>query len=329
MQKVYNISMNSERWHPIQVAAARTGLTQHAIRAWERRYGVVTPRRTPTNRRLYSDDDVRRLSLLHRVTQVGWSVGQVAHLPTDELGQLLKESEDARGRTQTPADLSTPGHFIAQALRSIKNLDGSALETLLFRAEADLGTANTIDVVIAPLIHEVGEGWREGSLRIAHEHLASGALRTYLSNVRLERKISAGAPSLVCATPAGQWHELGVLMAAAVAAVEGWHITYLGPNLPVEEIVAAARTVKARIVGLSIVYPSDDPMMLPALRKLRKTLPEDTAIVTGGRAALDYAAALQEIGAVHVTDMPAWRSELERHHGASRITPVRRASPST
>lgn len=320
--------MNSERWHPIQVAAARSGLTQHAIRAWERRYGAVTPRRTPTNRRLYSDDDVLRLRLLHRVTQAGWSVGQVAHLPTDELGILLKESEDARGLAQAPADSPVPSQFLAQALRDIKNLDNGALETLLYHAEADLGTSNTIDVVIGPLIHEVGEGWREGSLRIAHEHLASSAIRTHLSNVRLERKIPAGAPSLVCATPAGQWHELGALMAAAVAAVEGWHVTYLGPNLPTEEIVTAARTVQARIVALSIVYPSDDPMMLPALRKLRKTLSAETAVVAGGRAASDYAAALQEIGAVHVTDMPAWRVELERHHGVRAATPARPASPS-
>ncbi|MCC6699531.1 MAG: cobalamin-dependent protein [Candidatus Hydrogenedentes bacterium] len=321
--------MNPERWHPIQVAAARSGLTQHAIRAWERRYGAVKPRRTPTNRRLYSDDDVRRLSLLHWVTQAGWSVGQVAHLPTDELGLLLEESEVAQGQNLAPADSPTPGHIIAQALRSIKNLDGKALEALLYRAEADLGTSNTIDTLIAPLIHEVGEGWREGSLRIAHEHLASSAIRTYLSNVRLERKVPSGAASLVCATPAGQWHELGALMAAAVAAVEGWHVTHLGPNLPVEEIVTAARTVKARIVALSIVYPGDDPMMPPALRKMRKTLPEDTAIAIGGRAASDYAAALQEIGAVHVTDMPAWRVELERHHGVRAATPVRQASPSS
>lgn len=320
--------MKTERWHPIQVTAARTGLTQHAIRAWERRYGVVTPRRTPTNRRLYSDDDVRRLSLLHRVTQAGWSVGQVAHLSTDELDLLLKESEDAQGLTQTPVDSLTPGHCLAQALHGIKNLDGRALETSLYRAEADFGTSNAIDAVIAPLIYEVGEGWRAGTLRIAHEHLASNAIRTYLSNVRLERKVPPGAPSLVCATPAGQWHELGALMAAAVAAVEGWNVTYLGPNLPAEEIVTAARTVKTRIVALSIVYPGDDPMMLPALRKLRKTLPSETSVVAGGRAALNYEAALREIGAESITGMSAWRVVLERHHGARATTPARRASPS-
>ncbi|MCC6489053.1 MAG: cobalamin-dependent protein [Candidatus Hydrogenedentes bacterium] len=321
--------MTTERWHPIQIAAARTGLTQHAIRAWERRYGAVTPRRTPTNRRLYSDSDVNRLRLLYRVTQAGWSVGQVAHLPTDELGLLLETSEDARGLTKAPADSPGPRPLLEQALRDIKNLDSGALETLLYRAEADLGPSSVIDAVIAPLIHEVGEGWREGRLRIAHEHLASGAIRTYLSNVRLERKVPSGAPSLVCATPAGQWHELGALMAAAVAALEGWHVTYLGPNLPAEEIVTAARTVKARVVALSIVYPNDDPMMLPALRKLRKTLPAETAVVAGGQAAADYEAALREIGAVLVADMPSWRAELERRHGRRPTTPARRVSPSS
>lgn len=86
--------MFSEPEHPIRVVVRRTGLTSHVIRAWERRYGAVTPHRTDGNRRLYSEADIRRLVLLNRVLQTGRSIGQIASLPEEKLLAYLREDND-------------------------------------------------------------------------------------------------------------------------------------------------------------------------------------------------------------------------------------------
>jgi methylmalonyl-CoA mutase cobalamin-binding subunit len=132
--------------------------------------------------------------------------------------------------------------------------------------------------------------------------------------------IPVTAPHLLATTPPRQRHELGALIVAAVAAGEGWRVTYLGPDLPPEEIAAAAREKGARVVALSLVYPPDDPLLGDDLRRLRRLLPAATALIAGGRASPAYGAVLDEIGMVRADDLPSLRRELERLRGPETVT---------
>jgi methylmalonyl-CoA mutase cobalamin-binding subunit len=116
---------------------------------------------------------------------------------------------------------------------------------------------------------------------------------------------------MVVSTPAGQWHELGALVATATAAAQGWRVTYLGPNLPADDIAAAATQTGAKIVALSIVYPGDDPNVGHELRKLRRFLGANVALLVGGRAAGNYQRVIEEVGAIRVNDIPHLRLELD------------------
>ena len=100
--------MEQQNRHPIQIAAARTGLSSHVIRMWERRYTAVNPIRTASNRRLYSDDDIARLRLLYRATQLGRSIGQIAGMTNEVLRELVDADEqgskfDLSGVAPSPA----------------------------------------------------------------------------------------------------------------------------------------------------------------------------------------------------------------------------------
>lgn len=303
--------INNKR-HPIQIVASRTGLTQHVIRAWERRYGAVTPTRTATNRRLYSDEDVARLQLLHRAIQGGRSVGQVARLSTVQLQELVYQDEQAAaGLLPYSGEPQSAETFLKKAFAAAESMDGTRLQAVFLEAEVSLSQARVVEALILPFVEEVGHRWRTGTWRIAHEHLSSSVVRGFLTNLRTGLRVAPHAPVVVFATPAGQRHELGALMAAVIAALEGWRVAYLGPNLPSEEVVAAARMVEARVVGLSLVYPSDDPMLPHELRKMRATLPPETVMLAGGRAAADYAPVLREVGVVHVPDLKVLRTALE------------------
>ena len=105
-------------------------------------------------------------------------------------------------------------------------------------------------------------------------------------------------------------------MVAAVAAGEGWRATYLGPDLPPEEIAAAATEKGAQVVALSLLYPPDDPGLADDLRRLRRLLSPSTALLAGGRACPAYGAVLDEIGAIRVPDLPTLRRELDRLRGS-------------
>ncbi|HEX2188656.1 MAG TPA: MerR family transcriptional regulator, partial [Longimicrobiaceae bacterium] len=137
--------------HPIRVAADRTGLSLDLLRVWERRYGVVSPGRTEDGQRLYSDADVERLRLLRRATERGRSIGRVAKLATEELGELVREDEAARV-AGAPAVGRGAGAHLERAVAAVREMDPAGLETGLRRAVVALSAAEFVDGVAAPLL---------------------------------------------------------------------------------------------------------------------------------------------------------------------------------
>ena len=115
-----------------------------------------------------------------------------------------------------------------------------ALEAALLHARVALSHTAFIETLIMPLMQNIGELWREGTLRIMHEHLASAIVRSLLGSLVTTAGAPPTAPYLIVTTPAGQLHEIGALIIASVASTEGWRVTYLGPNLPAEDMAAAA-----------------------------------------------------------------------------------------
>ena len=147
--------------HPIRVVSRRTGLTPALLRAWEKRYGVVTPSRTEGGQRLYSDKDVHRLSLLHRVVEEGRSISQVAPLSVEELEALVQEDQAERVVPPTPQPLEnvSVGGILEEAERAVKAMDPRTLERVLTRGAMALPVPTLIDDVLLPLLSGIGEEW--------------------------------------------------------------------------------------------------------------------------------------------------------------------------
>jgi len=301
--------------HPIQVVARRTGLSADVIRAWERRYHAVSPHRSATSRRLYSDEDVERLTLLRQATQAGRRIGDIAYLSMKELQELIQRDEAAIA--QVPAGVrpgagQTTRYHVNACLNAVQRLDAVALEAALAEATLALSLPVLLEAVIGPLLCEIGGQWRDGRLRPCHEHMATAQLRSFLGTLLVSGNMADTGPALIVATPAGQRHELGALMAAATAAQSGWRPLHLGPDIPSDEIAFAAMEKQAQAVALSIAYPADDARLPGVLRRLRRQLPEKIAILAGGGAAGGYEDALREIGALRLPDLAALRTLLDR-----------------
>jgi methylmalonyl-CoA mutase cobalamin-binding subunit len=115
---------------------------------------------------------------------------------------------------------------------------------------------------------------------------------------------------IIVATPTGQRHEFGALIAATVAMLENWDVVYLGPDLPAEDIAAAARLTGAEAVALSIVYPAADAILCEDLYRLRDSLSDQVLIIAGGRAVASYSTVLREIRALTLNGMDELRREL-------------------
>lgn len=277
---------STEPRHPIGVVAERTGLTPDVLRVWERRYGVVEPKRSPGGQRIYSDADIERLSLLHRATRGGHNISHAASLSRAKLENLVQNIESS---TTAPAILfipaGEPDSLVDQAIAFTEALDPAGLESMLRRSLARYGLVKFIDSTAAPFLREVGEQWHEGKLNMSQEHLATAVLQRIVTEAAPLVTGIAGSPTIVIATLGGERHANGALMAAATAGSEGWRVIYLGTDLPVAEIAETATRTNARAIGISMVYADKKSRIETDLRELESRIPEGVTILVGGSGA--------------------------------------------
>jgi methanogenic corrinoid protein MtbC1 len=259
---------------------------------------------------LYSPADVEKLNLLQSAVAMGHSIGRIAGLPLDGLRRLLADAGEQREAAAAP--MSGHASFLSACIEAVKLLDERGLERELNRAAVVLGDTALMQRVIAPLLQRIGELWRTGDLRIAQEHLASAVIRSMLGLMRDGADLPGGAPAIVVTTPAGQAHEIGALLVANAARMQGWRVLYLGPNLPAAEIAGAVLESRAKVLALSLIYPPKDPRVSAELVDLRRLAGKEVSVIVGGAAASSYSDVLQEIDAVRLEDLAAFRSELDR-----------------
>jgi len=280
------------------VVSTRTGLSKDVIRIWERRYQAISPQRTETGRRLYADTDITRLLKLKMAMARGWRIGEIAQLSDSELEEMLAaDSALEKSGDEIPSDPGPGGLYLERCLAAIEVMDPVRLSSTLSSASVALTLPMLLERLVAPLLTEIGRRWHSGKLRVGHEHMASSVIRSFLDNLRESANMQADGPTLLVTTPSGQNHEMGALMAAVAAGAAGWRTLYLSPNLPAQDIVAAATQVKARAVALSLVYPADDSRIEAQLKFIADYLPSNTPMIVGGQAAASYSKLLEELGA--------------------------------
>jgi len=304
--------------HPIRVVARQTGISAFLIRAWERRYGAVLPERSDSGQRLYSEADINRLKYLKAAVDSGESISQMAKLSTDDLAGILRGGNsmpevqsDSAKPVGASADERIRG-YLDDAMNAVRNFDIDRFEAILMTASSEFGRPVFLEKLIEPLMLKIGDAWKNGELKISHEHAATAIIRTFLGTLSRSYRPIESAPTIVIATPSGQLHEFGAMISSIIASSEGWNAVYLGPDSPADDIANIARKKNARAVALSIVYPSDDPRIISELRLLRKLLGDSVAIAIGGRAAENYRAVFEEIGAYHIGNLAELRDQLRR-----------------
>lgn len=266
----------AERTWALGSVSRLTGLSPELLRAWERRHRVVEPLRTPGGTRRYRASDLERLRLLKAGVDAGHRISQLAELPNEEIERLCATAE------------ATPRSNLDPVLAALDALDGAEVQRLLAMQLSALGAARFAREVAQPLALEIGERWASARLAIASEHLASGVLRSLLGAALQPGAAALRGARIVFATLPGERHELGLLMAALTATGAGANPLYLGVELPVEELIGAARRSGAAALALSIVTaPAEEA--LRALAALRAGLPPEVGIWIGGSGAADLA----------------------------------------
>ncbi len=246
---------------PIRAVSQATGLSADTLRVWERRYGFPKPSRGEHGVRFFTDTDVERLTLIVRALRWGYRPGEVVAKEAGALKELLDRP------FQVPvAEERSP--LIPPMLSALKKGDLGIVAAGLRSAVANLGIKAFVAQVVTPLMEEVGDLWSRGELDIRHEHLlteaVTGRVRTLLSTYSPEE----GHPLILLTTLPGETHVLGGQLVALYAAADGVVPRLLGGDTPPAEIVAAATSLRAEVIGISVSGAANPRAVEAGVRKV-------------------------------------------------------------
>lgn len=289
--------------YTIKQAAARSGVTVPTARAWERRYGVVHPQRTPSGYRLYDDEAIGRLiAMRYLVESQGVRPSQAAEqvlAAGTDVGQLVERARASHALAATPpiAAATRIQQQVDAFIAAAGQLDVPTMERVLDEAFATERFEAAVEHVVFPALRALGDRWSDGSLDVAMEHAASETIRARLARF-YDALASGGDPDVIVGLPPGGQHEIGALVFAIAARRQSVEVVYLGANVPLASWLIAAEATRAPIAILGVVGASDVPSAAEVVAALR-SMSRPLSIALGGARA-------QEIGDLsNATVLPA------------------------
>lgn len=272
----------------------RVGVPVESLRAWERRYGLLSPSRTPGGFRLYGEDDVARVLAMRANVELGLSAGEAARLAL---------AEDDAAATPVPA---REAGDLADAL---DRFDEARAQAVLDRLLAALTLDVVLRDVLVPYLRELGERWARGDATVAQEHFASNLLHGRLMALARSWDLGTG-PRAVLACAEGELHDLPLVCFGLALRARGWRVSYLGADTPVASLVEAARTLEPDAVVVSGTIAGSLDGVLPRLREVALHAP----LYLAGAAATEDAARRAH-GELLGEDVVAAAERLSRRRG--------------
>lgn len=297
-----------ERTYRIHMAAEMTGVSEGLIRAWERRYGVLKPKRTPSGYRAYTQADIEVLKRLKKLTEEGVAIAEAVRL----LPKIKREAKEHVDSLDGPRKAPQEEQFTQwrqEVLVAAERLDQQSIEAVLDDAMASMPPVSFFEEVILPLQREVGDRWHAGRLTIAEEHLVTQAARQRVLTL-LHQAPKRARRHVVAACFPTEDHELGLMGVALKFRHAGWRVTFLGARTPPEHLARVVRAVKPDLVALSAVS-QDEETMRSALGQVISMLPQGAKVVLGGAAALASRETAAQLGAQVIETQAQWEELLD------------------
>jgi len=236
---------------PVRIGelSRRVGVTPEVLRAWERRYGILTPTRTDGGFRLYGEDDERRIRRMLQHLERGLSAAEAARLALAEPAARLEPADaDDGGGAPTAAALSE------QLRRALDGFDDLGAHSVLDRLLGSYPLDSVLADAVLPYLHELGERWARAEASVAQEHFASALLRGRLLALARGWGRGRGPHALLACVP-GDQHDLGLICFGLALRAHGWRITYLGADTPLPTLIETADLLQPALIVVSAALP--------------------------------------------------------------------------
>ena len=265
----------------------RLGVSDHVLRAWESRYGLLRPTRSSGGFRLYSEADEHRVSRMKTLLANGVSAAEAARVVLGE--ERVVSTDSPAPYVEHQLDSGPPEGF-GGLRNALDALDETAAQAVLDRLLSDLSMPTVLRDVVVPYLSQLGQRWQQGTVSVAQEHFASNIIRGRLAG--LARGWGSGhGRNTVLACPPGEQHDMALMVFGVVLSRNGWRVSYLGVETPMADLIQTVQQIAPDLVVLAATVPQRFDEIVSPLLELASLAPLAIAGAGATQAAADQAGA--------------------------------------
>ncbi len=277
----------------------RLGVSEHVLRAWERRYGVLRPQRSAGGYRLYSGTDEQRVRRMQALIADGLSAAEAARAALADERAAAPAPPEAAARPQAGAGPGTAARALA---RSLDTFDEPGAQAALDQLLGAFTIETVLRDVVLPYLHDLGERWARGEVSVGQEHFASNLLRGWLAG-QARGWGSGRGPHAILACPPGEQHDIALIAFGIAAHRNGWRVRYLGADTPIADLARAAAELRPDLAVVAVTRPGQLPGLSSGLAELAEAVP----LAVGGAGVTEAFA--RAVGARLLTGDPVTAAE--------------------
>jgi methanogenic corrinoid protein MtbC1 len=268
------VDFPEEPKYTIKAVSSQTGIRPITLRAWERRYALLSPYRSDNRYRLYSDRDVAVLRWIKSRVDGGMSISSAVREFKDfEKKDTWPEAMPVLQPIPSQRQANPPAYFAEKLSKALLHHDEATSTALLGEAHAIFDLTTICLEIIIPCLVEIGNAWHRNEIRIADEHFASTYLRGKLMSLLQAYPNRRNMPYIITGTAPSELHEIGSLILSVLLRRDGYRVEYLGPDVPIEDLVDYARFEHPAMICLSATSDKTALELVHVKEKLSKLRP--------------------------------------------------------
>jgi len=244
----------------------RVGVSDHVLRAWENRYALLRPVRSPGGYRLYSESDQDRVRRMQAHLRRGLSAAEAAR------AALAETRDRAEGMPEVPLPGGGMTELAEELRTALDGFDEPLAQAVLDRLLTDFTVESVLRDVVMSYLRDLGDRWERGEVSVAQEHFASNVLRGRLSGMARGWGLGSG-PQAVLAAPPGELHDLALMVFGIILHGAGWRVRYLGASTPVDDLARVVDDARPALVVIAAVSPERFEAVSSDLARLASRTP--------------------------------------------------------
>jgi len=260
--------------YSIKEVETLSGLKAHTLRIWEQRYQFIEPKRTETNIRYYTDDQLRLILNVSFLNNRGLKISKLSKLSADEIAAEIEKYNNK------PSAYDYYIHGLQNAMLEFNKVEFEQIISACIHRE---GILNTFSEIIIPFLERIGIMWTTGVINPAQEHFVSNLIRKKIivSIDGLNYASRPNAPKFILFLPEGEWHEIPLLLFQYILKSRGYDVLYMGASLPLVDLKSSIKFIKPDYLASVITLPIPEFTVSEYFNIINSSFPGLKSILSG------------------------------------------------